>query len=49
MIWLTESEVISGVDSEIGSVNVIAFKGGFQELWMMNCAVLLEIELLVLC
>lgn len=48
MIGFTESDVISGVDGEISCVDVVSLQSGFQQFWVMNSAVLLEVDLLVL-
>ena len=48
MVGFTESDVIGCVNGEVSGINIVAFQGGFQQFWMMNCAVLLEVDLLVL-
>jgi hypothetical protein len=49
MIGFTEPKVIGSVNSKIGGVNVVAFESGFQEFRVVDCAMLLEVQLLVLC
>jgi hypothetical protein len=48
MVGLTESDVIACVDRKVSRVDVVPFQGGLQKLWVVDCAVLLEVQLLVL-
>lgn len=48
MVGFTESDVIGCVNGKVSGINIVAFQGGFQQFWMVDCSVLLEIDLLIL-
>lgn len=48
MVGFVISFVIGSVDSEVGSIDVIALYDRLKDLWMMNGSVIFEVYLLVL-
>lgn len=48
MVGFTESDVIGCVNGEVSGINIVAFQGGFQQFWVVNCSVLFKVDLLIL-
>ena len=48
MIWLIESDVMSCINYEVSSINIVTLHNHFEYFWLMNCSFFHKVNNLIL-